>query len=378
MIQEIDYQTGAVLNTFPMPVTNSFSTPGWPFDGTFLWVLAGTPGNDSIYQMDPDTGAILDTHILTGNRDGMALRPLMASFTSLTTSLIIESQSITRCSGGLSTRWTLGAINDIDISGGLAAITGPDRLYVTSTFGSTMYEINPISGVVTNEWTHGLGFAQGVATANNQIYVGRSGGRDLRVFDRQGAFQRSVRLTSNGVYALGGDNVLTPVDTPYRFRDVYSGLDNKIYAVDVNGSIVGTYDASTLTNTGFITLAAPVNALAARQMERYGECSQRSAVPLQCNRDNSESGPDRLPVHSSILTSMSQGQILLTSSLGRVYRTDTAGATPTHSVLETLCLRKLWTSPDPSFRAVLVQLTNSDSTAIRLPTSVVIPVGQRS
>lgn len=67
-------------------------------------------------------------------------------------------------------------------------------------------------------------------------------------------------ITSSGVYALGGDNVLTLVDTPFRYRDVYSGLDDKLYALDVNGSDVGRFNASTLGIDTFFTLATPVNA----------------------------------------------------------------------------------------------------------------------
>jgi subtilisin-like proprotein convertase family protein len=382
VIQEIDYLTGAVLNTFPMPVIDNSTNTGLAFDGTFLWVLAGSSGNDNIYQMDPDTGAILDTHPLTGNQgwDGLAaLNGLLYVLDDFIDDRITVYNPVQR---RVVNTLNIGAINDIFISGGLAAITGPDRLYVTSTFGSTMYEINPTSGVVTNEWSHGLGFAAGVATANNQIYVGRfSGfnGQDLRVFDRQGAFQRSVRLTSNGVDALGGDNVLTPVDSPYRFRDVYSGLDDKIYAVDVNGSTVGTYDAATLANTGFITLAAPVNALAA---EADGTLWGAAANGVLYHFSATGTILSQLQIATSSLVDIDlnvAGQILLTSSLGRVYQTDTAGATPTSfSAGNSVAFGSFGRHQTLPSGPVLVQLTNSNSSAVRLPTSVVIPVGQRS
>lgn len=380
VIQEIDYLTGAVINTIPMPVTGSFSfDTGLSYDGSSLWVLAGPLGNDQIYRLNPDTGAILETHALGANRgwDGLAsLNGLLYVLDDFTENQITVYDPVQR---RIINTLNVGTINNINISGGLAAITGPDRLYVTSTFGSIMYEINPTSGIVTNQWSHGLGSAEGVATANNEIYVGQFVGRDLRVFDRQGSFQRNVRLSASGVHALAGDNVLTLVNTNLRFRDVYSGLDNKIYAVDVNGSIVGRYNATTLANDAFITLASPVNALAA---EADGTLWGAGANGMLYHFSAAGAIISQVQVGTASLVDIDlnvSGQILLTSAVGTLYQTNTASATPTSfSTGSTVAFASFGRHQTLPSGPVLVQLTNSDSTAIRLPSSAIIPIGQRS
>lgn len=380
VIQEIDYLTGTVINTVPMPVTSSFPfDTGLSFDGSSLWVLAGPLGNDQIYRLNPDTGVILETHALGANRgwDGLAsLNGLLYVLDDFIDNQITVYDPVQR---RIINTLNVGTVNNINISGGLAGITGPDRLYVTSTFGSTMYEINPTSGVVTNQWSHGLGSAEGVATANNEIYVGQFIGRDLRVFNRQGSFQRNVRLSASGVHALGGDNVLTLVDTNLRFRDVYSGLDGKIYAVDVNGSIVGRYNGTTLANDAFITLARPVNALAA---EADGTLWGAGANGTLYHFSATGAIISQVQVGNASLVDIDlnvSGQILLTSALGTLYQTDTASATPTSfSVGNTVAFASFGRNQTLPSGPVLVQLTNSDSTAIRLPSSVIIPIGQRS
>ena len=380
VIDEIDYLTGAVINTIPMPVSNSspFDT-GLSFDGSSLWVLAGAFGNDQIYRLNPNTGAILETHALGANRgwDGLAsLNGLLYVLDDFIENQITVYDPVQR---RIINTLNVGNLNNINISGGLAAITGPDRLYVTSTFGSTMYEINPSNGIITNQWSHGLGSAEGVATANNEIYVGQFIGRDLRVFNRQGSFQRNVRLTSSGVHALGGDNALTLVDTNLRFRDVYSGLNDKIYAVDVNGSTVGRYNATTLANEAFITLARPVNALA---VEADGTIWGASANGILYHFSATGAVISQVQVGTASLVDIdlnTTGQILLTSALGRLYQTNTAGATPTSfSVGNTVAFASFGRHQTLPSGPVLVQLTNSDSTAIRLPSSVVIPIGRPS
>jgi subtilisin-like proprotein convertase family protein len=380
VIDEIDYLTGAVINTIPMPVANSFSfDTGLSFDGSSLWVLAGPLGNDQIYRLNPNTGAVLEIHALGANRgwDGLAsLNGLLYVLDDFVENQITVYDPVQR---RIINTLNVGSLNNINISGGLAAITGPDRLYVTSLVGSTMYEINPISGLITNQWSHGMGSAEGVATANNEIYIGQFVGRDLRVFNRQGLFQRNVRLTSSGVHALGGDNVLTLVDTNLRFRDVYSGLNDKIYAVDVNGSTVGRYNATTLANEAFITLASPVNALA---VAADGTIWGASANGILYRFSATGAIISQVQVGTASLVDIdlnTTGQILLTNALGRLYQTNTAGATPTSfSVGNTVAFASFGRHQTLPSGPVLVQLTNSDSTAIRLPTSVVIPIGQRS
>ena len=69
-VDEIDPITGDVVNTIPLPGSPS----GIAFDGSSLWVLLSTisgVSNEVILEINPDTGAILDTHTMAvlQNRD---------------------------------------------------------------------------------------------------------------------------------------------------------------------------------------------------------------------------------------------------------------------------------------------------------------------
>ena len=56
----------------PMPISaaaNFGFNNGMAFDGTNLWLLAGGIGNDQIYKLNPDTGAVIDIHHLGGTTE---------------------------------------------------------------------------------------------------------------------------------------------------------------------------------------------------------------------------------------------------------------------------------------------------------------------
>ncbi len=230
-IIEVDPQTGAILNSIPMPTSNTFGfNTGLAFDGTSLWLLAGPIGNDTIYQLDPDTGTVLDVHNLGGTSewDGLAyLNGLLYLQDNFIDNRITVYDPVSRV---IVDTLNVGSINGIDISGGLAAIKGPDALIATSTFGDEIYEINPTNGQVVNIWNTGMTTTEyGVAVLDGEIYVGEFISDTLRVFDRNGIIQRTVQLSlvgAEGVLALGGDDVKGLVTTDYRYRDISVGLDN--------------------------------------------------------------------------------------------------------------------------------------------------------
>ena len=149
----------------------------WPLTVQNLWVLAGPIGSDQIYQLDPDTGAILEIHKLGGNQgwDGLAsLNGLLYVQDNHIDNKITVYDPVQR---RVVNTLNVGAVNNIQISGGLGAITGPNRLLASSSSDDRIFEINPVTGVVTNEWNSGLSSVEGIATANGEIFIrGVSGG----------------------------------------------------------------------------------------------------------------------------------------------------------------------------------------------------------
>lgn len=385
-IIEVDPITGATLNTLPMPITSGANfgfNNGMAFDGTDLWLLAGGINNDQVYQLDADTGVVKDIHHLGGTSgwDGLAWLNgrLYALDSFIENRITVYDPKQRRVVDTLN----VGALNNVDISGGLAGITGPDRLLATSTFGDEMYEINPVTGVVTATWNTGLSTTEyGVGVAGGEIYVGEFIGGQLKVFNRSGVFQRFVDVTltpPEGVFAIGGDDIPGFTTTSYRYRDVAAGLDDKLYALDVAGTAVGRFNPSTMALEGFFNVANPVNALAvAANGTIWGAGRDGSLYHF------SSSGA----LLSSLVTGVAElididlnitGQLLLTSRDGTVIQGNTsltapvsfnAGASPAF-----ITLGRHQTLPAGD---AIVQLRSSDLTEISVPQQVIIPIGQQS
>ena len=386
-ILEVNPATGATLNTLPMPVTPSANfgfNNGLAYDGTNLWVLAGGINNDQVYQLDAETGAVKDIHKLGGTSgwDGLAWLNgrLYALDSFIDNRITVYDPSQRRVVDTLN----VGTLNNINISGGLAGITGPDRLIATSTFGDEMYEINPVTGVVTATWNTGLSTTEyGVGVAGGEIYVGEFIGGQLKVFNRSGVFQRFVDVTLSlpeGVFAIGGDDIPGLTTTSYRFRDVAAGLDDKLYALDVAGTTVGRFNPSTMALEGFFNVANPVNALAvASDGTIWGAGRDGSLYHFN------SSGALR----SSLVTGVAElidvdlnitGQLLLTSRDGTVIQGNTSLTTPpvSYSAGASPAFITLGRHQTLPAGDAIVQLRSSDLTEITVPVQVIIPIGQQS
>lgn len=384
-IIEVNPTTGATINTLPLPpqITSNFGfNNGLAFDGTNLWFLAGPIGNDQIYKLDPDTGNVLDIHKLGGTQgwDGLAfLNGLLYVQDDFIDNRITVYNPATR---RVVNTLNVGSINGINISGGLGAITGPDRLLATSTFGDTIYEINPTTGAVSNSWKTGISNAEGIATANGEIYIGAFQDGRLNVFDRSGVFQRFVDVSLSrpeGVHALGGDNILTLVPTDFQYQDVFVGLDDKIYIVDSIGTTVARFNPATLAPEDFISISEPLDALTAdADGNLWGAGQDGKLYKLDSEgvvlQERLISSTSLIDIDLNIT-----GQLLLSSEGGRIYKTNTSFSTPTSFSAGTtptfVTQGKHQSLPAGD---LIVQLSNSDSSEISIPTEIIIPVGQQS
>jgi len=385
-ILEVSPTTGATLNSIPMPITSAANfgfNNGLAFDGTNLWLLAGGIGNDQVYRLNPNTGAVIDIHHLGGTTewDGLAwLNGLLYAQDSFIQNQITVYDPVQR---RVVATLNVGTLNNINISGGLGGITGPDRLIATSTFGDEIYEIDPVSGIVTNRWNSGMASTEyGVGTAAGEIYIGEFQGGQLKVFNRFGVFQRfvDVNLTlPEGVYAIGGDDVRGMTTTPYRYRDLHAGLDDRLYVLDVAGTAVGRYNPSTLVLDQFFDLAVPVNAIAASANGTLWGAGQDGSL-YRFSSTGALLGSLATGVAELIDIDLNiTGQILLTSRDGTVLKTSTSMAPITSfstGVLPAfITFGRHQTLPSGD---LIVTLTNSDPTEISIPTQVIIPAGQDS
>ena len=191
-ISQIDPQTGATLGTFPTPVPSSGGPDGLAYDGNSVFYLANAPGNQRVFELDPNTGAVRAIHpfasasnlldgiaTLNGNVYIMDSQNSDILVLNLTTNMITATLDINGVNGGTTIRGGIGAV-----SGG----GGPDRLVATS-FNSTgnVEEINPVTGQITNTFLPNTGrgpLYRGVAGLNGELYFGSTTGL-VDVFTRE-------------------------------------------------------------------------------------------------------------------------------------------------------------------------------------------------
>lgn len=378
-ILEINPATGATINRIPAPTTFT-SRYGLAFDGTSLWAMSGSSLSNQLYRLDPDTGTVLDIHNVAGSQtwDGLAfLNGLIYGLDDFIDNTISVYDPIQR---RIVNTLDVGTLNDIDIAGGLAALTGPDRLLVTALFNDTVYEINPATGSVVRQWRSGLTFAEGLATANNEIYVGSSNSGLIGVYNRSGFFQRFISVSgAQDVRALGGDNLQSLIPTDFRYRDLYSGLDDKLYVLDMAGSVVGRYDQSALALEEFFTLSRPVNALAVDEDGTiWGAGNDGVLYHFRSNgaliAQRRITGAALIDIDLNV-----SGEIILSTVTGMTYQTNTLLRAPAAfragGVEAFVSLDRHQTRPGGD---LVVQLTNSDDTELTIPLQVIIPAGQSS
>ena len=204
----------------------------------------------------------------------------------------------------------------------------------------------------------------------------------LKVFSRQGVFKRFVDVSLSvpeGIHALGGDNVLSLIPSEYQYRDIYAGLDDKFYALDGGGLIVGRYDTATLALETFLTLSKRVNALAvATDGSIWGagvdgnlyHFNSTGGVIAQQTLSNDELIDIDLNV---------TGQVLVTSITGDLFQTNISMSAPnSFSVGNSEFYVSLGVHQRYSAGELIVDLSSNDTTELQVPTQVIIPAGQQS
>ena len=206
-IVELDPATAAETNRFAAPAPVSGGAEGLAFNGSSLFFLNGW---DTLWELNPDTGAVVDADLLTvgsGGYDGLAALRGRVYILDYAWSDILQFDPVSD---------TVTDVLDIDglnpavtnLMGGLAGITGPDALIVTEG-ASTVLEIDPVSGFVSNSFALPGSAYYGVAVVDGEIYVGPGGGApQIDVFSRSGVAQRTMSLPYF-VWRAGGDDTVS-------------------------------------------------------------------------------------------------------------------------------------------------------------------------
>ncbi|WP_446392245.1 Calx-beta domain-containing protein [Coleofasciculus sp. B1-GNL1-01] len=241
-IVELNPLTGAEINRFAAPDWVSEGSDGLAYDGNSLFF---TNGFDSLWELNPDTGTVIDSDVIPGGMDaidGLAALGGKVYLLDYQRKDIIEfdpnSDTVTNI-------LNIDVINSgIDRVGGLGAMTNPNQLLVTND-QDTIFAIDPNTGVISDTFFTGTtNLLGGVAVVNNEIYVDSfMGDQTIDVLDQNGVFQRTISLPYD-ISALGGDDVgVSQRDLSYESNDTI--------AQALQSGLTGT-NPGTFTDIGII------------------------------------------------------------------------------------------------------------------------------
>ena len=225
-IVELDPATGTEINRIPAPAGTSYGSEGLAYDGDSLFYVAGS---QIVWELDPDTGEIIDVDAVSGAQylTGLAAIDSKIYLLDGAFSDIIEYDP---------TSDTVTNVLDVDalnpgafLSYGLAGITEPNGLIATNGSLGEIVEIDPATGLITRSFETNTSIL-GTAVIEGEIYLSVYFAPEIAVYSRDGVFQRNISFVdSSGFAALGGD-------------DASSG---DFYRIDVAGKKTITLETTT-------------------------------------------------------------------------------------------------------------------------------------
>lgn len=207
-IIEIDPADGRVLRAFATPAEQGVSD-ALAFDGSSLWYISGSRASNTLYQLNPDSGAELASFTLPSSRFRNGLAAQNGLVYILDWSVLTQAISVfDPVSATVVNTLDIDQINPDAplVSGGLAAIGDPNALLVTTSQTAEILEINATTGRIDNRFAHGQGGASGLAVVTGRIFLATNSGATLTIFDRAGRPQGSIEVADSiGMQSLAGD-----------------------------------------------------------------------------------------------------------------------------------------------------------------------------
>lgn len=360
-IVELDPLTGTEINRFSAPATPSQGPDGLAFDGTDLFFIIGN-GSRTLWELNPDTGAVIDSDTISsgsGTFDGLGCLGGKVYILDCSNSDIIAFDPVSDTVTG--TLDINGVNPGVNIIGGLSGITGPNALIATVDRGQSIVELDPATGLVTHSFATGQSALIGAAVVNGKLYLGSGNNKQVQVWSRAGAYERTMTLPYS-VSALGGDDFsgstpgtsqtpgqpdlndtsdsgVSPTDNitnhdnsapipPRRLQFTVSGtISGATVSIYAGGHLIGSATASgtttTVTTSGTYDLADGTVSITARQTEPGKSESADStalsitvdtvapaappAPTLQAGSDTGKSNSDGITADSTPIFDISTG-----------------------------------------------------------------------
>ena len=208
-IVELDPIDGSQIRGIGTPITVGDDN-GLAFDGNRLFVRSGSfPA--TLFELDPDTGAVVAANPLPGTGDGLAaLNGRIYTLDLINNDLVEFDPNLAQVTRTLD----IDVLNPgVALAGGLAGIVKPNALVVALASGEVA-EIDPATGLITSQFaTSDTSAVTGLAVLGGEIYVGHSNETQPResqfvdVYTRSGQFVRSLAMPLD-ITSLGGDDAL--------------------------------------------------------------------------------------------------------------------------------------------------------------------------
>ena len=208
-IYQLNPQDGSVIRQFDSGFNATTFRAGLAFDGNTLFMIDANA--DALVHLNPNTGAeITRSNLPNGDYDGLAVLNDLIYISDYVADDILVFDPATE--SVIATLDINGLNVGENIVGGLAAIQNPDALVATTGSNDVIF-IDPTTGVIQSQFTHGGENDQGVAVLGDEVLLSyTSAFKGVVAFERDGSFKRSF-LTSFPHYALAGSIV---EDTAHR------------------------------------------------------------------------------------------------------------------------------------------------------------------
>ncbi|EMI21983.1 protein containing Collagen-binding surface protein Cna-like, B region [Rhodopirellula maiorica SM1] len=215
-ILRLDPATGGVLSTIPSPVDLPAKFIGMAFDGTSLFLADAQ--TDSLYEVDPSTGSLIDSDFISKDIDGAAALNGKVYLSNPFSNKIFEFDPVTDTI--TNEYFVSDGSTTVNIVGGLAAFENPDQL-VATTGSDRIVFFDPTTGVVQDSFFHGGQADIGAAVVGQHLHLTYDGPDyyGAVIFDRSGGVV-DLYVVNNGnnnltVRALAGKLV---VETSHRVQ----------------------------------------------------------------------------------------------------------------------------------------------------------------
>ncbi len=171
-IVELDPASGNVINTFPVPGGVGIGgADGLAFDGTNLFLIAApvTGGDGTLYELNPDSGAIIDSDTFTqigisNSIDGLGVLNGQVVASDYQSNNLFFIDPVTDSVVG-------SAQQAVDVNGGAAGADSRGTLFTNSNGSDQIFEINPSNGTVINSFSAPSGNILGLAFIDGVLYA---------------------------------------------------------------------------------------------------------------------------------------------------------------------------------------------------------------